>query len=237
MTNNVHVDNLARNIAETLEEANPHAILQIRKIIYLMGPDFVHEQLSRTQDSLAQGGMKTHDGDRDRTPGGVFFYLVRGAMTTEQQKQVWGARRRSKNKKPLKPFNQRLYERDIESLATRGRQGRTELVRIRIVGRPGKVIERENLVMTIMAGGNPPNLPRGVPEPPSNTVFLVHIGIKQWRKVASIMDDLEDKLIVEGYPGMDKRYSAVSIYAQSVTTVKQEEAKRQQKEAEAAEAA
>jgi hypothetical protein len=59
------------------------------------------------------------------------------------------------------------------------------------------------------------------------TVYLTFIARKQWRKVAAALEaDPEDRLIVEGYPALDKKLGVIGVLAQSVTTTGLQAAKR-----------
>jgi hypothetical protein len=84
-------------------------------------------------------------------------------------------------------------------------------VKITLVGRPGRIVEKDNLVLTTMQNTKAPTLPKGLPEPPAEpTTYVVYIAGKQWRKVASSIQDPQDKLILEGYPVFDRRLGAVA---------------------------
>jgi hypothetical protein len=65
------------------------------------------------------------------------------------------------------------------------------------------------------------------PPPEEPTVYLAFIAKKQWKKVAAALEaDPEDRLIVEGYPAMDKKLGVVGVLAHSVTTTGLQAAKR-----------
>ena len=74
-------------------------------------------------------------------------------------------------------------------------------------------------------------LPKGLPAPPAEpTTYLVFIAMKQWKKVKdSLNQNSDDKLIVEGFPVLDKRIGegALTVYAQMVTTTHIQRAKRE----------
>lgn len=67
------------------------------------------------------------------------------------------------------------------------------------------------------------------------TTHLVYITQKQWRKVKDTLNqNADDKLIVEGYPVLDKRIvqgGTLTVYVQSTTTKLLEEAKHEQQKA------
>jgi hypothetical protein len=92
-------------------------------------------------------------------------------------------------------------------------------VKITLVGRPGRIVEKGSVVQTTMQSSKAPALPRGLPEPPGEpTTYVVYIAGKQWQEVAEAIRDPQDKLILEGYPAFDKRLGAPVVFATSVTT-------------------
>jgi len=73
-----------------------------------MGIDFVQETLTETQTIETEGGMKTNDGKRRRTAGGVFFYIVKPKLSPEQRAIIfppidWKKRRAKKKIKNKAP--------------------------------------------------------------------------------------------------------------------------------------
>ncbi len=67
---------LARGIAVVLNETMPPPIRIITRAVDRLGPARARAVLGQTLTVEAQGGLTLPDGRR-RTPGGVFFYLVR----------------------------------------------------------------------------------------------------------------------------------------------------------------
>jgi hypothetical protein len=78
-------------------------------------------------------------------------------------------------------------------------------VKITLIGRPGRVVEKGAVMLTSMQqGSKAPSLPKGLPPVPEEpTVYIVYITRKQWRKVAKAIRNPEDVLIVEGLPVLD----------------------------------
>lgn len=60
------------------------------------------------------------------------------------------------------------------------------------------------------------------------------VAKKPWSKVSSVVKDAEDILIIEGYPAYEPRYTGITVYTLSVTTKKQQAAKREAQWAETA---
>ena len=76
----------AADITTQLQETHPPAILQIRRIVEQIGVEAAYACLHKTLEVEAQGGMLTADNQQRRTPGGTFFYIVRGQLTPEQRR-------------------------------------------------------------------------------------------------------------------------------------------------------
>lgn len=102
------------------------------------------------------------------------------------------------------------------------------------VGRPKQIEERPDHAKLLVeqAYSKPPALPKGVPVMPDTpTPYIVYIGGKQWRKVKEALSDPEDTLIVEGYLAYDRTTKAMTLYAQTCTSVKSQRAQREQQAA------
>jgi hypothetical protein len=98
--------------------------------------------------------------------------------------------------------------------------GEATTVKLTVIGRPGKVVERGDVALVAMHSEKVPSLPKGVPSPPSpQTDYLVLVGMKQWRKVAAALAaDPADKVIMEGYPTVQPEFAGITVYATSATT-------------------
>jgi hypothetical protein len=87
---------LTKHIVETLQERN-HSL--IKKIVYVIGPERTQEFLQKTLEIEAAGGMMTTDpthSSRRRSPGGVFFYIVRGSIPKAEQRRIWPQTKKKK---------------------------------------------------------------------------------------------------------------------------------------------
>jgi cold shock CspA family protein len=84
-----------------------------------------------------------------------------------------------------------------------------------------------------------PTLPKGLPPASGSTAYMVLIAGKQWRRVAeNIANDPEDRLVVEGYGGIDPLSPGmITVWATGVTTVARQRAARVAGESAAEEAA
>ena len=85
-------------IAEKLGETNKEAIRSITRVVRVLGVAQAMELLNKALDIEAHGGMLTPDKSRRKTPGGVYFYAVRGA--NETLRRTWRAEKRKNHLKP-----------------------------------------------------------------------------------------------------------------------------------------
>ena len=61
----------------------------LAKILQHLGPERTTALLTETLHCEAAGGMLTADGSRRRTPGGVFFCLVKAQMSQAERRVVF----------------------------------------------------------------------------------------------------------------------------------------------------
>ncbi|MBK8989735.1 MAG: hypothetical protein IPM39_27365 [Chloroflexi bacterium] len=246
------ISTAANDIAAQLQETHPPAILQIRRIVEQIGVEAAYEFLQKALEVEARGGMLTYDEKQRRTPGGTFFYIVRGQVTPEIRRILWPWNRKKRNVKseskpepptdrperkptarpvrkaisqpPILPWDER--ETLVSPALTE--KGTASTVKITLVGRPGKVIERPDAVILTMTAPKPPALPKGLPILPETavTVYLVYVARKQWDKVAAAIQNPEDKLVIEGYPFLDAKLNVIGVLTQNVNTVMLQRAAR-----------
>jgi hypothetical protein len=219
-----------RRLAQALGERYPKPVGHIRRIIEIMGVDFANELLRETQAVEAVGGLFLEREQRRRTIGGVFFYLVRERLTDEQCRQIFPKEKQrsaSKRQRPaVAPLAAEALPEVIQALTQQ--YGKASTVKITVIGRPTQVVERGDVVIFGLLNEKQPALPKGLPAPPAQTKYLVLIAKKQWSKVAGVVKDAEDVLIIEGFPAYEPRHAGITVYALSVTTKKQQAAKRQE---------
>ena len=223
---------VAAEIAARLQEKNPYALVQIERIIERVGVETTHTFLDETLQIEANGGMLTNDKKRRRSPGGVFFYLIRGRVSHEDRKFIFPyPRQRKKEGGPPKPAARPLklnLEARRELLRELRKPGEANTVKLTLIGRPAKILDRNQFVVITMSGKEPPALPKGLPALPTDdpTIYLVYIAQKQWKRVSDAIKHPDDRLIIEGYPFNDKRLGVIGVLAQSTTTVNLQRAKQ-----------
>ncbi len=232
----------ATHISRELGETDSVPRRQIERIVSLLGREKAMGLLAETQQIEAQGGMLTGDGSRRRTPGGVYFALTRQQAPPAQRSRIFPQGHKpqrsnapSAQKQGATP--QAAVPPLVEDLTWEKRQavlvklasdqGEGRLVKITLIGRPGKVIEQASCVITTMRSTKIPSLPKGLPVPDAaSTNYVVYIATKQWKKVAESIKQEDDALIVEGFPVLDETYRQISVFATNVTTKLLQAAKR-----------
>src|SRR5438128_12494908 len=72
-------------LAEILQEPK---VPLLRQVLRTLGQDRCAAILADTLSCEASGGMLTKDGTRRRTPGGVFFQLVKERATRQERQRL-----------------------------------------------------------------------------------------------------------------------------------------------------
>jgi hypothetical protein len=234
-----------RTIAQQLGETAEGPLRHLAMVVKQLGPE---QALAFLQEALAieaQGGLLLPDGSRRRTPGGVFFYLVRTKGPPAVQ-DLWRAK-----PKPPRPHGSKASASQTDAPASQvqssplppavtwedrlavlqdigAEKGTASTMKITLVGRPGKIVDKGSCVVTMMQAGRVPALPKGLPPPPAApTTYVVYIAAKQWKNVAGVVSDPEDTLIIEGFPQLDVKTNSIAVFATNTTTKKLQAARRQ----------
>ena len=223
---------IPETIAAQLNETEPLPLKLIASLVQVMGEEYALALLADTLTLEAGDGLRIKEGRR-RTPGGVFFKLAKDRLSPLERGQVFGLppkRKAATAKKVARvPLDWPALLPVITELLATLPYGEADKMKLTLLGRPGKIIEKGDLVMTSLASQKAPSLPKGLPAPPAEpTTTLVFMAAKQWRKVQPILAaDPTDRLLVEGYPALDKRIGGgtLCLYAQNVTTVGLQQAK------------
>ncbi len=231
---------LARAFAAVLGETLPPPLRIITRIVDRLGPARARALLGQALIVEAQGGLTLPDGTR-RTPGGVFFFLVRTSDEVSRADKEYIFPRRAamaasaapaaaKGTPTLAPPTPMTWtDETYRALAPQLQQdpGRTSTVKITVIGRPGTTVEQGTAVALALVSQTVPDLPKGLPEPPAGTRYTVFIARKQWAKIAeALAADPEDAAIIEGYAALDPRVDGIAVYATGATTKRTQAAKR-----------
>jgi len=164
---------LIQEITKTLDEPNTWLV---RKVVNIIGAERARAFLQQTLDVETNGGMLVASGQRRRTPGGVFFHLVRKNISADERKAIF---HRAKKKKatsqaqpPVEPPTWTECQAYMRKLLAHPR-GEISTMKLTLSGRPNQVAKAKTCTVCIVAGQPaPPSLPRGLPTPPSTPVHL-----------------------------------------------------------------
>jgi len=217
-------------LAEALQEPNRPLLTQVLRIL---GQDCCAAILTDTLTCEANDGMLTKDGTRRRTPGGVFFQLVRERATPQERRRLFPhlAPQRGQGRPQRQPQTPTTLTWDevqgiTQTLAAHP-TGEARTMKLTLIGRPGKVETRGQAVVFRMQGKPPASLPRGLPPVPSTPgmTWNVMVALRQWNRVKdSLASNQEDQLIIEGYPLMQG--SQHVLLAQSCVSMLQQRAQK-----------
>ncbi len=218
------VDEIATQLGETEEEP----IRQIRRAVRVLGEERTRSLVAQTLEIEAAGGLMLPNESRRRTPGGVFFHLMRANIEHKEWYRIFRPQTTTQNKGTrtdqtgtgtvTPPFDWTTF--GAAATEAMSSAGEATTVKLTVIGRPGKIVERGDVALVALRSEKVPSLPKGVPAPPSPTVdYMVLVGMKQWRKVAEVLAaDPADKLLIEGYPTIQPEFAGITVYATSATT-------------------
>src|SRR5215470_9164113 len=158
-------------LAEALQE--PKRALLV-KVLRTLGQDRCAAIFADTLQCEANGGTLTKDGTRRRTPGGVFFQLVKERATRQERRRLFPQlapqprqgqpQRQPQDQPPALTWDE--ARNLMQTLATEP-AGEARTMKLTLIGRPGMVETRGQAVMFRMQGKPPGALPRGLPPVPN----------------------------------------------------------------------
>jgi hypothetical protein len=217
-------------LAAVLQEPN---VELLRQVLVVLGPDHTAELLAQTLEVEAAGGLLVTNGTRRRTPGGVFFHLVRQQVTRSQRDYLFpqSAPQTPQGQPPAQAQLQILTWDEvptiIQTLAT-APAGEARTMKVTLIGRPGKVDVQQQCVVFRMQGKPPASFPRGLPPVPADPpmTWTVMVAMRQWNRVKeSVAANHDDQLIIEGYPLLQGTNHV--LMAQSCVSMLQQRAQKQ----------
>jgi hypothetical protein len=96
----------ATSIATALGETEDIPVRQIGQVLEALGEERTKALLEQTLSIEQQGGLMVPDGSRRRSPGGVFFHLVRQELPRDAKQRIFYTQGDGKPKapKPEAPF-------------------------------------------------------------------------------------------------------------------------------------
>jgi len=167
-----------------------------------------------------------------RTPGGVFFQLVKERVTPKERQRLFYRSTPQQHKAPARPQPppQSPTWEEVQALVPTLPQGEAT-VKLTLIGRPAleAIQTRPTYVAFRMQGKAPGPLPKGLPPVPAQhpITWLVVIALRQWNRVQdSLSAHADDTLIIEGHPVVAGDGTHV-LLAQNCTSTVQQRAKKQ----------
>jgi len=218
-------------IAALLGETEQEPTRQIVRALRVLGTERVRALVDQALEVEASGGMMLPDGSRRRTVGGIFFHLVRSGVSKQERRAIfWMGRTATAGATTQATAPAHFDWATFSAAATEAMSdvGEATTVKLTVIGRPGTVVERGDVVLVAMRSEKVPSLPKGVPAPESPTAdYLVLVGRKQWGKVAeALASDPADKVLIEGYPTVRPDFTGITVHATSATTTGIQASKR-----------
>jgi Phosphorylated adapter RNA export protein, RNA-binding domain len=218
-------------LAEILQEPK---VPLLRQVLRTLGQDRCAAILADTLACEACGGMRTKDGTRRRTPGGVFFQLVKERVTPKERQRLFDRPRPGQPQPPVPAPSPAqppppTWE-EVRALVQTLPQGEAT-VKLTLIGRPAleAIQTRPTYVAFRMQGKAPGPLPKGLPPVPDQQpiTWLVVIALRQWNRVQdSMAAHADDTLIIEGHPVVAGDGTHV-LLAQTCTSKVQQREKKQ----------
>ena len=75
-------------LAAQLGETEPIPRKHLKRALRILGPEPTQALLDQTMETERNGGLMLSDGSRRRTPGGVFFHLIRTTVGTKESYKI-----------------------------------------------------------------------------------------------------------------------------------------------------
>ncbi len=221
----------ANEIAQTLGESKWWLVM---RVVETLGVTAARAFCQQALEIEANGGIKTVNGKRQRTPGGVFLTLVKQHVKeTDRQalKRIFGKAKRTVASKsqpaptPAPPPADLLTWDDALKYANallKHEKGEAKTVEVKLIGRPKNVAKAQSCMVAMMAGTSAPkSLPKGLPTPPEQVQnFAVFISNKHWQKVSADMKaNANAELLVKGHPVFNPQKGITMVLAQAVEVI------------------
>lgn len=226
----------AETLAKILQEPK---VPLLRQVLRTVGPERCAAILADTLSWEARGGMLTKDGTRRRTPGGVFFQLVKERVTPKERQRLFYPSMPQQPKAPAQPHARPQVPTwdDVQAFVQTLPQGEAT-VKLTLIGRPAldAIQTRPTYVAFRLQGKAPGPLPKGLPPVPDQhpLTWLVVMALRQWNRVQeSLAAHADDTLIIEGHPVVAGDGTHVLLVQTCTSKVQQREKKQAPRSPEA----
>jgi len=131
------------NTMQSLGETN---VQVFERIIFYCQVELCQEVLGETLEIERNGGMPVLEGDRRRTPGGTYIYLLKQRLPKDVTKVIWEEQARShklhrrEHKKKLKNATQ--LDLEVEAVVKNGNSQRMKLMELGLVERAHSLADK-----------------------------------------------------------------------------------------------
>ncbi|KAH8277781.1 hypothetical protein KR018_006817 [Drosophila ironensis] len=154
----------------------PMLFLHIVRVVEVLGMDLPLHLYKETQRIEADGGMMIRNGQRRRTPGGVFLFLLKhhNSISQEQQKSIFSEARQNMSKS-RKQIETMMRDRKVEELKKCLSEQSTELPTLSL--RKEHYMQGEDLGAETGQPGNlsnPPPSPVGAGQESDSLEYKAH---------------------------------------------------------------
>ena len=218
----------SKKIAKKLREKYKKPRTLISQIVELFGIEKTQEYFNRTMAIQHNGGLYMEEMNRYRTPGGVFFKIIKDDIDDEVQAELFPRKKLTARQHKLeKSRNYGAPEfvwDDRKEQLKEALEKREELqeVRIQIIGVPKNIEEFRDTVVLVMEHQEDFSrwtIPNGVPDLPEEpTIYTIYLGSLQWSNLKRKMQKPETKLVIDGIGAYDPEIPGIIVYALNAST-------------------
>jgi hypothetical protein len=213
------VEVLARDIASQLEETDYGPLRQVRMIVQHAGEEFARQMLKETLEIYNNGGMLTADGTRQRTKGGIYFYVAKGKLEPSLRQIIFPGYGETVKGASIEWDSRQALVDPI--VAERAYGYMTTAPRITLYGRARRIEKHDNSLLMILENAlEPVSYARGIPTPPNDpTLFAVYMGKGQYDRIEkTLRRNPKDSIVVEGTLMFDQQTGMIAVFALTVST-------------------
>ena len=212
----------AAEIAAQLGETEDEPRGTILRIVQQLGEAVAREYVQETLAVEAQGGLWLGDGSRRRTPGGVFFYLVRQRAPKPERLAIFY------------PEYDQIAALSAEELAPllagadQWPRAAAQRIRVRLAGRPAKIpppdvpADTPYVVFSLKSGPEQaPPLAKGLSPVGAATTYRVLATTDQWLKIApALLGQPDARIGVSGDVAVSpKRPDMITVRAHNIKLI------------------
>ena len=234
---------VALQIAKKLGETEFGPVYRLQRIVREIGEAAAWEFVEQAAQVEAAGGMLLEKEQRRRTFGGVFFVLVRDAVTPAQREAIWPNKKNKRAKKQDREGDQPEAIRGEPSLPAapwaerrpllaelRTHPGTATTCKVTMIGRPGSsLVEKPAFTLMLLDSASPPTLPKGMPAPPNKIgEVTAYVSTKTWATIKPQLTNASDAALLNGPLVYDADLEGLVVLGQDGTTLGLDAAKRGQ---------